>query len=52
MPDRSYQELLARCAEIFDPTELDTVSKFLRDNRNEDGLLALRVRRELRALSD
>ena len=49
MPDRSYQELLARCAEIFDPTELDTVSKFLRDNRDEDGLLALRVRRELRA---
>jgi hypothetical protein len=49
MPDRSYQELLARCAEIFDSTELDTVSKFLRDNRDEDGLLALRVRRELRA---
>jgi hypothetical protein len=49
MPDRSYQELLARCAEIFDPTELDTVSKFLRDNRDEDGLLVLHVRRELRA---
>jgi hypothetical protein len=49
MPDHSYQELLARCAEIFDPTELDTVSRFLRDNRDEDGLLALRVRRELRA---
>jgi hypothetical protein len=48
MPDRSYRELLARCAEIFDATELDTVSKFLRDNRDEDGLLTLRVRRELR----
>jgi hypothetical protein len=52
MPDPSYQELLARCTEIFDPTELDTVSKFLRDNRDEDGLLALRIRRELRALFD
>jgi hypothetical protein len=51
MPDQSYEELLARCAEIFDPAEIDTVSKFLRDNRDEDGLLALRVRRELRALS-
>jgi hypothetical protein len=49
MPDRSYSELLARCAEIFDSAELDTVSKFLCDNRDEDGLLALRVRRELRA---
>ena len=52
MPDQSYEELLARCTEIFDPAEIDTVSKFLRDNRDEDGLLALRVRRELRALSD
>ena len=49
LPDESYQQLVARCTEIFDPTELDTVSKFLRDNRDEDGLLALRVRRELRA---
>jgi hypothetical protein len=52
MPDQSYQELLVRCTEIFDPAEIDTVSKFLRDNRDEDGLLALRVRRELRTLSD
>jgi hypothetical protein len=52
MPDQSYEELLVRCTEIFDPAEIDTVSKFLRDNRDEDGLLALRVRRELRALSD
>jgi hypothetical protein len=52
MPDQSYQELLARCTEIFDPAEIDTVSKFLRDNRDEDGLLALRIRRELRALLD
>jgi hypothetical protein len=52
MPDQSYEELLARCTEIFEPSEIDTVSKFLRDNRDEDGLLALRVRRELRAAFD
>jgi hypothetical protein len=52
MPDQSYEELLARCTEIFDPAEIDTVSRFLRDNRDEDGLLALRVRRELRARFD
>ncbi len=50
MPEQTYQELLARCSEIFDPAELDTVSKFLHENRREDGLLALRVRREFRAL--
>ncbi|HEX7408194.1 MAG TPA: hypothetical protein VF515_11180 [Candidatus Binatia bacterium] len=50
MPDETYQELLARCAEIFDPSEFDTLTKFLQSNRYEDGLLALRVRREYRAL--
>ena len=50
MPEQTYQELLARCSQIFDPAELDTVSKFLHENRREDGLLALRVRREFRAL--
>jgi hypothetical protein len=49
MPDETYQELLARCAEIFDPSEFDTLTKFLQSNRYEDGLLALRVRREYRA---
>lgn len=48
MPDQTYQELVGRCAEIFDPAEFNTVTKFLQDNRYEDGLLALRVRRELR----
>lgn len=50
MPEQTYQDLLARCSEIFDRAELDTVSKFLHENRREDGLLALRVRREFRAL--
>jgi hypothetical protein len=47
MPDATYQELVTRCAEIFDAAELQRVSEFLRDNRNEDGLLALRVHRQL-----
>jgi hypothetical protein len=48
MPDTAYQEVLGRCAEIFDAWELPRVREFLRDNRNEDGLLVLRVRREFR----
>lgn len=46
MPDQTYEELVHRCAEIFDPSEVGTVTKFLQDNRDEDGLLALRVHRE------
>jgi len=46
MPDETYQELVDRCAEIFDPSEFGAVTKFLEDNREADGLLALRVRRE------
>jgi hypothetical protein len=51
LPDRIYNEILARCAEIFDPWELPRVIAFLRDNREADGLLALRVRRQVVALS-
>jgi len=51
MPDGIYNEILARCAEIFDPWELSRVSDFLHDNRDADGLLALRVRRHVVALS-
>jgi len=51
MPTESYQELLTRCTEIFDPWEWPRVSRFLRDNRGEDGLLALRVRRQANLLS-
>jgi hypothetical protein len=51
MPDGIYNELLARCTDIFDPMELPRVVTFLGDNRNADGLLALRVRRHATALS-
>jgi hypothetical protein len=52
MPDATYKDLLARCAKIFDPgEELPRVAAFLRDNRGADGLLALRVRRHVTALS-
>lgn len=50
MPTDSYQELLIRCTEIFDSWEWPRVSRFLRDNRGEDGLLALRVRRQMNVL--
>jgi len=50
MPDGIYNELLARCTDIFDPVELPRVVTFLGDNRNADGLLALRVRRHAPAL--
>jgi hypothetical protein len=46
MPDETYQELVDRCAELFGPSEFGTVAKFLQENREADGLLALRVRRE------
>jgi len=51
MPTESYQELLTRCTAIFDAWEWPRVSRFLRDNRGEDGLLALRVRRQANLLS-
>jgi hypothetical protein len=51
MPDDSFQQLLARSAEIFDAADWPRVIDFLSDNRHADGLLALRVRRHLRALS-
>lgn len=49
MPEAAYQELLTRCAEIFDPGELEPVTRFLRENRDESGLLALRIRRYFNA---
>jgi hypothetical protein len=50
MPETIYNTLVARCTDIFDPWELPRVVSFLDDNRREDGLLALRVRRPLAAL--
>ena len=51
IPDAYYAELLGRCTEIFDGWELSRVSSFLEINRGEAGLLALRVRRQHRAVS-
>jgi hypothetical protein len=51
MPDALYQEVLARCPQIFDPWECARVINFLNDNRCEDGLLALRVCRHTAALT-
>ncbi len=50
MPDAVYDELLTRCGDIFDAWEVERVRPFLRENRDEDGLLALRVRREFDVL--
>ncbi len=50
MPEAIFDDLLARCADIFDPWELPRVVSFLGDNRREDGLLALRIRRPLAVL--
>jgi hypothetical protein len=51
LPDQVFDEMLARCSESFDPWELPRIVDFLRDNREADGLLALRVRRHVTALS-
>ncbi|HYD47162.1 MAG TPA: hypothetical protein VEB21_02375 [Terriglobales bacterium] len=45
MPPDTVEAVIAASARIFDPWELDKVSRFLRDNSREDGLLALRIRR-------
>ena len=46
MPETTYRSLLSRCTAIFDASEWPLVHEFLRENRAEDGLLALRVHRE------
>jgi hypothetical protein len=51
MPDTIYAAVSACCADIFDAWELERVRAFLSDNRDEYGLLALRVRREFRQLN-
>ncbi len=50
MPDAVYDELLTRCSDIFDAWEVERVRPFLRENRDDDGLLTLRVRREFDVL--
>jgi len=46
LPAHAYASLRARSAEIFPPEDLGRVHKFLDENRFEDGLLALRIRRD------
>ena len=50
MPDSAYAELDRLCASLFDPWELPRMQQFLLRDREQEGLLALRVRRELAAL--
>jgi hypothetical protein len=45
MPEQAFRRILAASLEIFDPWELPRVERFLRENRLETGVLALRVRR-------
>ena len=47
LPDRAYAELLAQCTEIFESWELEHVRHFMQENRDSDGLLAVRVRRHI-----
>lgn len=50
MPESAYAELDRLCSTVFDPWELPRMQQFLARDREQDGLLALRVRRELAAL--
>lgn len=45
MPEQAFQQLLVASAKIFDPAEVPLIERFLRENRRETGVLALRVRR-------
>ena len=47
MPSDAYDDLLARSNDLFDASEWPRVRRFLSENRGEDGLLALRVRRQI-----
>lgn len=50
LPDPALQRILDAAAGIFAPGARDRVERFLLENRGEDGLLALRVRRRAVAL--
>src|ERR1700687_82970 len=51
LPGELYEKLVEQCADIFDVWESSRVRTFLRENRDADGLLALRVRRRFRTLA-
>ena len=46
LPDPLGDQILARCAEMFDEWEVERVASFVDTNRFEDGALALRVRQQ------
>jgi hypothetical protein len=52
MPEQIFQQLLAASARIFDPWEVPLVQRFLQENREEDGVLALRIRRHAALMND
>jgi hypothetical protein len=52
MPEQAFQRLLAASTQIFDAWEIPHVERFLRQNRLEDGVLALRVRRNAVIVND
>jgi hypothetical protein len=45
MPEQAVQRVLVASSKIFDPWEFPLVERFLQENRQETGVLALRVRR-------
>jgi hypothetical protein len=47
LPDDVCDALLLHCAAIFDQWELQRVRRFVEENRNEYGVLAVRVHRQL-----
>ena len=49
LPDQAYRRILDASTQIFDDWERPRVARFLEENRGEDGLLALRVRRRASA---
>jgi len=51
LPDPALQRILDAVAEIFEANTQDRVARFLRENRGEDGVLALRIRRRAVAVS-
>lgn len=47
LPEPAFRRVLDASARIFDDWERPRVARFLEENRREDGLLALRVRRRV-----
>ncbi len=52
MPEQAVQRVLSASSKIFDAWEFALVERFLRENRQETGVLALRVRRNAVIVED